>query len=63
MYLIEAQIAAKKAKKVGRSALTEEEIEEDEDDALLTTLAPEGEIESRAPHHTEAQVRLIKNMY
>jgi len=57
------QIAAKKAKaekaaKNGRSALTEEEIEEDEDDALLTTLAPGGEIAGREAHHTEAQVSL-----
>jgi hypothetical protein len=36
--------------------LTEEEIEEDEDDALLTTLAPGGEIEGREAHHTEAQI-------
>jgi hypothetical protein len=55
------QIAAKKAKaekaaKNGRSALTEEEIEEDEDDALLTTLAPGGEIAGREAHHTEAQI-------
>ncbi|KAE9377070.1 hypothetical protein N431DRAFT_453443 [Stipitochalara longipes BDJ] len=53
----EAQIAAKKAKTAGR-ALTEEEIEEDEDDALLTTLAPGGEIEAR--HHTEAQIAAKK---
>jgi hypothetical protein len=54
------QIAAKKAKaaKAGRSALTEEEIEEDEDDALLTSLAPGGEIAAREAHHTEAQVSL-----
>jgi hypothetical protein len=38
--------------------LTEEEIEEDEDDALLTSLAPGGEIEAREAHHTEAQVSL-----
>ncbi|KAN0117530.1 hypothetical protein V8E51_003507 [Hyaloscypha variabilis] len=49
----EAQIAAKIAKAAAR-ALTEEEIEADEDDALLTTLAPGGEIEAR--HHTEAQI-------
>jgi hypothetical protein len=36
--------------------LTEEEIEEDEDDALLTTLAPGGEIAGREAHHTEAQI-------
>jgi len=50
-FLIEAQIAAKAAKttKTGRD-LTQEEIEEDEDDALLTTLAPGGDIEAR--HHT-----------
>jgi hypothetical protein len=55
------QIAAKKAKaaKGARSALTEEEIEEDEDDALLTTLAPGGEIEAREAHHTEAQIVCI----
>jgi hypothetical protein len=51
--------------------LTEEEIEEDEDDALLTTLALGGEIEGREAHHTEAQIvrfpcptfdRWIKNL-
>ena len=36
--------------------MTEEEIEEDEDDALLTTLAPGGEIAGREAHHTEAQI-------
>jgi hypothetical protein len=36
--------------------LAEQEIEEDEDDALLTTLAPGGEIEAREAHHTEAQI-------
>lgn len=42
---------AKKAKAAAAARdLTEEEIEEDEDDALLTTLAPGGEIEAR--HHT-----------
>jgi hypothetical protein len=46
-----AQIAAKT--KAGRD-LTQDEIEEDEDDALLTTLAPGGEIEKR--HHTKAQI-------
>jgi len=53
----EAQIAAKKAKASARD-LTQEEIEEDEDDALLTTLAPGGEIEAR--HHTEAQIAAKK---
>ena len=46
-----AQIAAKT--KAGRD-LTRDEIEEDEDDALLTSLAPGGEIEKR--HHTKAQI-------
>jgi hypothetical protein len=36
--------------------LTVEEIEEDEDDALLTSLAPGGEIGAREAHHTEAQI-------
>jgi hypothetical protein len=44
-----AQIAAK-AKANGRD-LTQDEIEEDEDDELLTSLAPGGEIEKR--HHTK----------
>jgi hypothetical protein len=44
-----AQIAAK-AKAAGRD-LTQDEIEEDEDDDLLTSLAPGGEIEKR--HHTK----------
>jgi hypothetical protein len=48
---ITAQIAAKA--KAGRD-LTQDEIEEDEDDALLTSLAPGGEIEKR--HHTKAQI-------
>jgi hypothetical protein len=46
-----AQIAAKA--RAGRD-LTQDEIEEDEDDALLTSLAPGGEIEKR--HHTKAQI-------
>jgi hypothetical protein len=42
---------AKKAKAAAATRdLTQEEVEEDEDDALLTTLAPGGEIEAR--HHT-----------
>jgi len=41
--------------------LTEQEIEEDEDDALLTTLAPGGEIEAREAHHTEAQIAVSLN--
>jgi hypothetical protein len=44
-----AQIAAKE-KAAGRD-LTQDEIEEDEDDELLTSLAPSGEIEKR--HHTK----------
>jgi hypothetical protein len=46
-----AQIAAKT--KAGRD-LTQDEIEEDEDDTLLTSLAPGGEIKKR--HHTKAQI-------
>jgi hypothetical protein len=43
------------ATKTGRD-LTEDEDDEDEDDALLTSLAPGGEIEAREPHHTAAQI-------
>jgi hypothetical protein len=57
MLKLTARQQAKKAAaaKAGRD-LTEQEIEEDEDDALLTTLAPGGEIEAREAHHTEAQI-------
>jgi hypothetical protein len=44
-----AQIAAKA--KANTRDLTQDEIEEDEDDELLTSLAPGGEIEKR--HHTK----------
>jgi hypothetical protein len=44
-----AQIAAKA--KANARDLTQDEIEEDEDDELLTSLAPGGEIEKR--HHTK----------
>jgi hypothetical protein len=47
-----AQIAAKT--KAGRD-LTQDEIEEDEDDALLTSLALGGEIERR--HHTRLRLQ------
>ncbi len=36
--------------------MTQGEIEEDEDDALLTSLAPGREIEAREPRHIEAQI-------
>jgi hypothetical protein len=48
-----AQIAAKEAKANARD-LTQDEIEEDEDDELLTSLAPGGEIEKR--HHTKGTI-------
>jgi hypothetical protein len=49
-YLI-AQIAAKEKAKANGRDLTQDEIEEDEDDELLTSLVPGGEIEKR--HHTK----------
>jgi hypothetical protein len=54
-----AQIAAK-AKANGRD-LTQDEIEEDEDDELLTSLAPGGEIEKR--HHTKGKLLALKILY
>jgi hypothetical protein len=46
-----AQIAAKAKAKANARGLTQDEIEEDEDDELLTSIAPGGEIQKR--HHTK----------
>jgi hypothetical protein len=55
-----AQIAAKA--KANARDLTQDEIEEDEDDELLTSLAPGGEIEKR--HHTKGTLLVpLKILY
>ena len=54
-----AQIAAKT--KASARGLTQDEIEEDEDDELLTSLAPGGEIEKR--HHTKGTLLVHVILY